>query len=816
MSDFLELVQSLQLALKARAMYTGSHPRAQTALANLHGLMTGWLNEAPSLHVATAQNKLFLDGSPFEGKHLHLTALSRQFSERQISGIIFQRGVEPDELDQVLEVLQLKPSRIEEAGGVAAILARKNLPHIQLSQVQYKEIREGEGGEEDHDGPPPTIKRASEAPDPVSAAALEAIAAALKAKGLGPTPGTQGAGAQAPQPQAKPAFNVDVLVEQWKQQFALLPPKSLLEGPLEAANLGFLGGTPSAFGMGETFPPSNQMEGLRRALLDLPAEQELAVVAGLESLPAGHQGMRMGFQALAPECFAHAAAALMEGGSLSGGAPTQGGDRKDGEVFEEGAMTPGSEAWERAREAMFSALRYAPQGQAMLQALEGEMRGKGAGLEQLARLQELIQQLDWENQSMEEKLRQVLEQDRLWALTLDQRLRFMRRLLDEGRIEGLLAVLEMILEALRQDNVAKRAMAAQTLTGVTRWLLDPGLPVEAEGPLVEGLTAHFGWEPLAHIHRSTAEALGVVVDSQIVRGEPGHALTLLQEVDGLVAFQDKQEWRTSALAALWEELATREHLQRVADLLHTANAETMLGELIPYFDQVGQPAARALVEILGDEPDRKRRGRLLEAIRCMGAEALPAVYEGLGSPAWYLVRNALNLLAEIGDANVLEPAAACLAHPDGRVKRAAVRTMWKLGGPAAVTRLLAAFPTVDPGTQEEMMFGLGQVRAIQAVPVLAAFAMDRKNGEKLRVRAAETIGQIGDPRSIPVLAEMARRKGMIFTSAEPLEVRLAACRSLLALDAPGAKEAVAELVAAEPWHKDRSQLQQVLDAHRGA
>jgi hypothetical protein len=47
-------------------------------------------------------------------------------------------------------------------------------------------------------------------------------------------------------------------------------------------------------------------------------------------------------------------------------------------------------------------------------------------------------------------------------------------------------------------------------------------------------------------------------------------------------------------------------------------------------------------------------------------------------------------------------------------------------------------------------------------------------------------------------------------------VRLAACRSLLTLDAPAAKEAVAELVAAEPWHKDRSLLQQVLDAHRGA
>jgi hypothetical protein len=458
--------------------------------------------------------------------------------------------------------------------------------------------------------------------------------------------------------------------------------------------------------------------------------------------------MRMGFQSLAGECFAQASQALMEG------------------------ETP----WEPVRDAMFQTLLFAPQQQTMLTSLEAGLRESGAGAEHIARLQELIQQLDWENQSMEEKVRQAQEQGRLWQITLDQRLRFLRRMLDEGRVEGLLALVEQVLDALRSDDVSQREMASQTLTGVARWMEDPGLPVEAEGPVIQGLTAHFGWEPLAHIHRCSAEALGVVVASQVYRGEPGHALALLQELKGLVAFQEeRQPWREAALETLWQSLAQPAYLAKVTGLLHTANPETMMGELIPYLDTVGLPAARFLVETLGEEPDRKRRGRLLEAIRSMGEAALPAVYEGLDSPAWYLVRNALNLLSDMGDAGAVAAVAARLDHPDGRVKRAAVRALWKLGGPQSVAPLLAAFPLVEPETQSEIMFAMVQVRAAQAVGALAAFAMDRRNAEVMRARAAETIGQIGDPRSIPALLE---------------------------------------LVAAEPWHRDRSALQQVVNTRR--
>jgi HEAT repeat protein len=352
----------------------------------------------------------------------------------------------------------------------------------------------------------------------------------------------------------------------------------------------------------------------------------------------------------------------------------------------------------------------------------------------------------------------------------------------------------------------------RTLGGVAHWLAVPGIPSECEISLLQGLTAHFGSEELPRIHHVASEALGTALGELIERGEPGQAHSLLLELDALVSFRDSREpWRTDALAWLWDRLAQPAALARVLELLHTSNPETLLTELIPYLEKVGTPAAQALVEVLGEEQDRKRRARLMEVIRGLGGLALPAVTESLESPKWYLVRNTLNLMADMGDMAALKPAEACLAHRDVRVRCAAVRTVWKVGGPASLPALIAAFGHADPDTLLEIMFAFGQIRSSSAVPTLGNFACDRRMPEKLRARAAETLGTLGDPSAIPFLEELVRRKGRIFTTAEPTGIRVAACKALATLGTPVAMGALKALVAKEPRNSDRPLLLQVLE-----
>lgn len=762
MSDFLEFAQTLQMAIKGLAMYTAAHPRSRAALESLTANIEGWLAEKPTFHVAASGGKVFVDGQPFEGQSLHLASTARMLADRQISGVIFSRGVTSDEVAELLDLFTLKPPRIEERGGAAKILADRNLQHIRLGQTQYREVREGEGGPESGTGP---------AMDPITVPAEMA---------------EQEPAPQRPPMEAPEAGDpVKALAEQWSRDLAGLLEKGRPDGAGGGLDLGSLANAMSVLGLGEGFPSAPQMEALRTALLGLEPDGILDIVGSLHTLPLAPAGLGMGLKALVPEAFGRASCDLIAGGMGAG---------------------PG---WEILRERLHGILGANDSFQALLASLEQELRRRGLSL---TNLQELVARLDWETMGLDERIRLVLEQDHLWRLSEKQRLQFLRTLLEEGREEAFSAVLDLLLKGLACDVPPRREMAARTLAGTAAWLHVPGLPAACEGHLFEGLSAHFAWEPLASIHHATREAFGAAVAAVIERGEPGQALHLVQELENLCRFMENGDpWRAEALAWLRERLGQPEALRRVLELLHTATPETLLTEFIPFLEAAGSRAGEMLVEVLGEEQDRKRRGRLMEAIRGLGDLAMPAVHASLGSDKWYLVRNTLNLLADMGDVDALEPAQACLRHADGRVRRAAVRAAWKLGGPSAAPALAALFPQTDPETQLEILFAFGQIRAAGAVPLLGQYLNDRRMPEKLRIRTAETLALIGEAAALPFLEDAVRRKGRFFTTAEPTELRVAGCRAMAALGTPQALATLRRLVEREPRNADRPFLQEVLD-----
>lgn len=755
---FLELAQTLQMAIKALQMYTAVHPRSQEALKALASALAEWHRDRTELQIAASAGKVFVDGAPIEGTSLHISALQKQLSERQIAGFVIQRGVPSEELLAMLEILILKPAKLEEAGGVARVLATKGLSYISLSQTQYREVREGDGGEEEAGGP----GRATGATEERTSAA-EPL-----------------------------AFDIAEALDLWQQHLS-----AAIQGLTFTVDDGFLGFVPPAnlsglgrpaedAGWGPAFPTAPQMESLRQGLGALSGECQLSILKGMHSLPMNPAGLHMGFQALAPEVVSQASANLLGRGI----------------------------AWSDLKETLYELVSLSPQRQSLMAGLESGLRGQGLSASQLG---DLLRQLDWDGQTLEEKIRRVLEERKLWELGLEQRLAFLRELLTQGRLEPFLRILDRILEGLKEEDARSREAAARTVAGLSHWAKEPLFPLEAEGPLLDGLKGHFGWEPVSHIHRCSEEGLEALLLSVLEHGDVAHARELVQELEGLLAFMgDGQEWRVQALQRLWSRLAATDAVRGAVHALHKAEPEAVLTTFLPYFEFLGQPGAGELVRVLGEEPDRKRRGRLLEILRALGTLALAPLRESLTSPTWYLVRNTLNLLADIGDAGMLEEVAQCLHHADGRVRRAAVRALWKLGGPACASHLLPIFPNTDPETQVEILFGLGQVQAGMAVFVLADFARNANVSERLRIKAVETLGQIGNPAAIQPLAELIRRKGRIFSSAEPTDIRLAAAKALVAIDTPEAVETLRKLVEDEPRSGDRDALQQILETRRGA
>ncbi|GLH74639.1 hypothetical protein GETHLI_31410 [Geothrix limicola] len=783
MSDFLQLAQSLAVALKALQMYTASHPRAQESLAVAHTILEAWLLDQERVQFVVSGSKAFLDGQVQDTRSPHVSALVRLVSERGIGGFVFERGVTPDELLTFLFGLATKPQKLEELGGFEELLRSSGVLRIRVSQTRYQEVSEGEESGSTEKAPafspaPPPSQSPENLVKFIREALLASIAKGGAANGLSsgsPGAGGPGAGILGPGGLGLGGQGSGGLASGGSDRDDLGSLRGF--GPADLSGLGPLG---RELGLGEGMPTPGQLGTLRQVLMGLTPEVQLGLLAGLGSLPEHPAGLGLGVKALAGEILAVATSSLLAKGT----------------------------SWGQLKGPIQDILRPLGDRERLVRTLTSHLRIAGQDTSQ-AEL--LLRHLDWEGLSLEAKLLRVLEEGGLFELSLEQRLAFLRELLEVRRFDEFLRVQEVLVETLSSDRPDLRFLGGQTLSGVARWARDPGLPPDSEGPLADALRAHFAWEPDPPIHRWTTDALESLLAALVHRGEFGAVISDIQELEGLCAFLDEQHpWRNEALARLRAALHRPQLLDEVITHAFALERDQMIREVHPYLEFIGDPMARHLVSRLGDEADRTRRGRLVESVRSLGPAALPALLDALSAPAWFLVRNALTLLSDLGDASCVQAILPLLRHPEPRVRRTAVRALWKLGGPVAEPHLIARMKDTDGETMQEILFALGQLRSEVGLPQVTELAQDKRVTERIRVQALDTLGHIASPKSLPVLLECIRKKGF-FGGGEAPPIRLAAAKALAALGTPEARAALQKTVEAEPKGEEREAMNRLLE-----
>ncbi len=791
MSDFLPLAQALSMGLKGIQMYTAAHPRSQEALKGALGVLEGWLQTTPQLQLVVANGKVFVNGQPVEGQSPHMTNLVRTIADRHVSGFVFDRGVTARDIQAFLEILVLKPQRLEELGGVQTLLDRNDVRSIRVTQIQYREVREGEP--EGNGGSGPGGDGTGSGGPGSAGSGQGGTGSGAPGSGPGAGPGPGGGAPPRPEPARGDSGGWAVPSGSSGEHRAFGPPEQLLQlvkqaltrtlppptvrdrltgagasllADFEPANLGGLSAMGASLGLTDKMPTPAQMGVLRQVLMDLPAERQLSILAGISSLPEKPQGLGMGIKALAPEILSVAVSSLL----------TQ------------------AVPWEDLQGPLTTILAPLPDRSALLGGLTGHLRSMNFDA---APAEALQRRIEWDALSPEAKLSRVLDEGALFRLSLDQRLALMRDLLDGKRTEALVRCMERLLEALQSEHESLRAQAAQTLAGMALWAVDPGMPMEVESALDHGLRSHFGWEPDPMIHRYTAEGLERLLAAPLERGQLVLIVEEVQELQNHAAMLDEaRPWRMEALGRLKISLQQPEAMDRAVDCLFRYDKEQSIAITAGYFEFIGGPMVRHLIHTLGKEADRGRRGRVMDALRTFGPLALQPLRESLGSPIpWYLARNLLTLLSEVGDAGALPEVVQLLRSKEVRVRRAAVRAAWKLGGPSAEPHLQNLLKDSDPETQMEIVFGLGQLRAESSIPALLELLNDRKAPESLRLKVIETLGFIQGPRVVQPLADLIRKKGF-FSGSEPPPIRLAAARALVAIH-PGGRKALQDLAEAE-------------------
>ena len=73
---------------------------------------------------------------------------------------------------------------------------------------------------------------------------------------------------------------------------------------------------------------------------------------------------------------------------------------------------------------------------------------------------------------------------------------------------------------------------------------------------------------------------------------------------------------------------------------------------------------------------------------------------------------------------------------------------------------------------------------------------------------------LGDASALPILAEVLKRKGRIFTTSEPSELRIAAAHSLVALGSPESLQMLKAFADDEPRGGERDTFRALLERGR--
>ncbi len=140
--------------------------------------------------------------------------------------------------------------------------------------------------------------------------------------------------------------------------------------------------------------------------------------------------------------------------------------------------------------------------------------------------------------------------------------------------------------------------------------------------------------------------------------------------------------------------------------------------------ELGRPAVSVFSEILREEPNFYR---------------MEARHE-LPDKQWYLVRNAIFVLGNLGDSAACHALRLRISDPDVRIRREIISALEKIGGDDAVDLLMILCDDLDSSIREAAIITLGLTRRSDLVPFFIDL-LPRQKGEVGRIVSA--LGQTG-------------------------------------------------------------------------
>jgi hypothetical protein len=111
--DHAELLLELAVAVHKNAIYPGTHPLLVSAVDSLARRLASFLDQTPTLSVGVARRQLIIEGVATDEEHPILRDFAARLHRHQIGALRFSRGLEKEELAEVLATIAIDAGRVE-------------------------------------------------------------------------------------------------------------------------------------------------------------------------------------------------------------------------------------------------------------------------------------------------------------------------------------------------------------------------------------------------------------------------------------------------------------------------------------------------------------------------------------------------------------------------------------------------------------------------------------------------------------------------------------------------------------------------------
>ncbi|MBI4745802.1 MAG: HEAT repeat domain-containing protein [Deltaproteobacteria bacterium] len=170
-------------------------------------------------------------------------------------------------------------------------------------------------------------------------------------------------------------------------------------------------------------------------------------------------------------------------------------------------------------------------------------------------------------------------------------------------------------------------------------------------------------------------------------------------------------------------------------------------------------AAGRVADRLATEDDVGARKTLNNILVMMGKEIIPELLEGLSDARWYVARNTVRILGEIGESNGVEDALrSSLAHKDPRVRKETVRALSMIKGPETINLIKSVLDDSDSSVIELAVVSLGLLGDEGSVQDLIDLVEERADSGAGR-EAVRALGRIGSRKAVAYLIRNLEKRG---------------------------------------------------------